>query len=1041
MYEPLYSMPIGEVSDDGIIASKSGAITAAYHFQKPAGPIAGEDHDAATLILAKALGQLPTHTVVHFQDYYWQRKWKPQSDPNPKPFLAQSSDEHFSARPFLDNEGYLLVTLPPPGSIVSKWGSSAFLRRNLQPPTVLDEKTQCQFLEAVGQFQAALSASPLFQLERLSKVELTGDKTTSGLIERYWNLTPPSESPVIGDIDFERDGVRVLGRTFGIYTLADAELLPENCQPWTRFHPYSTTHTTVPTGFASWLGPLLNTPHCTNVYVIIEDCNKLLTELEKKRKRLDSAAGQSRENTVARDAIAQYLQEAALGQRTPVRVHVNVLAWAEDDPHIPVIKQLVSAAVSRLGAIPRLEALGAPQLWYAGIPGNADQLPRADSFISFAEQAACFVIKEGTGQDSISSFGMRLCDRETGRPLDVDISDEPKRKQWTNNLNKFVLAGSGGGKSYLICLYVRHLYEQGAHAVIIDVGGSYKSLCTLLNGQYFAYTEQHPIRLNPFQLENGETPDIEKKESQISLLIALWKKSDETFHRSEYVALSNALHGFYTRQKERPEIAPCFNAFYDYVRDVFASELTKLHVTKAEFDIDNFLYVLRPYYTGGEYDYLLNATDQPSLLQERLIVFDIDAIKDHPILFPVVTIVIMELFISKMRRLHGVRKVIVIEEAWKAIAKEGMDEYIKYLFKTVRKFFGEAIVVTQELEDIISSPVVKNTIINNADCKILLDQSKLVNRFDTIQQLLGLSEFAKAMVLSLNKSNDPGRKYKEVAICYANGKCQVYGVETSLEEYLTFTTEESERVVVQQYAQQEGGLEKGIRALAGKIRSGAVKLFLVLMLLFLQKPASAQVLEIADLINAAVKKVIVAADLQVQRLQTQTIALQDAAKALENSMAGDLLGDITDWVQQEEDLYGAYYQELWQVKSALSAYSKTATLIERQLQLVKEEQQDWAAVQRDPHFSVAELEQIAADYTGILNESKRNVQQIELVINTFVTQMDDAGRLGLIDEANRGIDGNYQDLRQFTQENSLLSIQRAKDENDLLTIKALYNLP
>jgi len=149
-------------------------------------------------------------------------------------------------------------------------------------------------------------------------------------------------------------------------------------------------------------------------------------------------------------------------------------------------------------------------------------------------------------------------------------------------------------------------------------------------------------------------------------------------------------------------------------------------------DSSNFLYVLRPYYKHGEFDYLLNATENLELLHQQFIVFELDNIKDHPILFPVVTIIIMEVFISKMRKLKGIRKMILIEEAWKAIAKESMAEYIKYLFKTVRKFFGEAVVVTQEVEDIISSPVVKQAIINNSDCKILLDQNKYQNKFEQI---------------------------------------------------------------------------------------------------------------------------------------------------------------------------------------------------------------------------------------------------------------------------------------------------------------------
>jgi conjugation system TraG family ATPase len=167
-----------------------------------------------------------------------------------------------------------------------------------------------------------------------------------------------------------------------------------------------------------------------------------------------------------------------------------------------------------------------------------------------------------------------------------------------------------------------------------------------------------------------------------------------------------------------------------------------------------------------------------------------------------------------MRKLKGIRKMILIEEAWKAIAREGMAEYIKYLFKTVRKFFGEAVVVTQEVEDIISSPIVKQAIINNSDCKILLDQGKYQNKFDQIQELLGLTEKEKALVLSINKANDPELRYKEVFISLGGQLSRVYRVEVSPEEYLTYTTEEREKMKVQEYAVRFGGdIRRGIAAL------------------------------------------------------------------------------------------------------------------------------------------------------------------------------------------------------------------------------------
>jgi len=349
--------------------------------------------------------------------------------------------------------------------------------------------------------------------------------------------------------------------------------------------------------------------------------------------------------------------------------------------------------------------------------------------------------------------------------------------------------------------------------VLVDVGHSYKGLCDMVNGYYFTYSETNPIKFNPFYIGEVDTLDTEKKESIKTLLLALWKKDNETFNRSEYVALSNALRLYFDKVSGNKNVFPCFDSFYEFLKDEFVSVLKGDNVKDKDFDVSNFLYVLRPYYKGGEFDYLLNARENLDLLQQRFIVFELDNIKDHPILFPVVTIIIMEVFISKMRKLKGIRKMILIEEAWKAIAKEGMAEYIKYLFKTVRKFFGEAIVVTQEVEDIISSPVVKQAIINNSDCKILLDQSKYQNKFDQIQELLGLTDKEKALVLSINKANDPTKKYKEVFISLGGVLSKVYRTEVSPQEYLAYTTEEKEKVKVQAAAQKFGSIEKGIASL------------------------------------------------------------------------------------------------------------------------------------------------------------------------------------------------------------------------------------
>ena len=223
-------------------------------------------------------------------------------------------------------------------------------------------------------------------------------------------------------------------------------------------------------------------------------------------------------------------------------------------------------------------------------------------------------------------------------------------------------------------------------------------------------------------------------------------------------------------------------------------------VEKSDFNIDNMLTTMRQYYRGGRYDFLLNSTENIDLLGKRFIVFEIDSIKENRELFPVVTI-IMEAFINK-----------------KALSSANMAEYLRYMYKTVRKYYGEAIVVTQEVDDIISSPVVKESIINNSDCKILLDQRKYMNKFDAIQSLLGLTEKEKSQILSINMANNPSRLYKEVWIGLGGTQSAVYATEVS-EEYLAYTTEETEKVEVYRLAEQLGGdIEAAIRQLAERRR-------------------------------------------------------------------------------------------------------------------------------------------------------------------------------------------------------------------------------
>ena len=573
------------------------------------------------------------------------------------------------------------------------------------------------------------------------------------------------------------------------------------------------------------MGLLLSCNHIYSQYVFIDSAQEILQMMEKNSRNMLSLSKYSRSNAVNQEWTEMYLDEAHAKGLLPVRCHCNVIAWAEDADEFRRIRNDTGSQLAMMECTPRYNTVDTPVLYWAGIPGNAGDFPAEESFYTFLEQAVCLFAGETNYRNSPSPFGIRMADRQNGIPVHVDISDLPMKRGIITNRNKFILGPSGSGKSFFTNHLVRNYYEQGTHILLVDTGNSYQGLCRMIHdrtqgedGIYITYEEDNPISFNPFYTDSGQF-DVEKRESIKTLILTLWKREDEAPTRAEEVALSGAVNAYIRKISGDRSVRPDFNGFYEFVSVDYRRMIEEKRVREKDFDIDGFLNVLEPFYRGGDYDFLLNSDKELDLTNKRFIVFELDNIGSNKVLLPVVTLIIMETFIAKMRRLKGVRKMILIEECWKALMSANMSEYIKYLFKTVRKYFGEAVVVTQEVDDIISSPIVKEAIINNSDCKILLDQRKYMNKFEHIQRLLGLTDKEKGQILSINQANHPGRSYREVWIGLGGTHSAVYATEVSEEEYFTFSTEESEKLEVQRLAEESGGdLEAAVRRMAEKRR-------------------------------------------------------------------------------------------------------------------------------------------------------------------------------------------------------------------------------
>ena len=804
------------------IISKFADITAAYRVILPElFTLTGEEYEALHGAWLKALKVLPDYTVVHKQDFFIEERYAAPEDGSERSFLARSYERHFNERPYLRHSCYLFVTKTTPERMRQTSASSVLGRGFIVPREMRDPDAVTRFLEAAEQMERILNDSGLVRVERLSEAEIVGTADDAGLLARYFALSD-ERSPVVNeDIRLDPGVMRIGDKYLSMHTLSDLDMLPQSVATDFRYERLSTDRSDCRLSFAAPVGLLLSCNHVYNQVIFLDDHDETLKRLEATARNMNSLAAYSRSNAINREWVEMYLNEAHSQGLRSVRCHCNVMAWAESEAKLKRIRNDVGSQLALMGCTPHHNTVDVPVLFWAAIPGNEADFPAEESFYTFLDQALCLFNEETNYRSSLSPFGIKMSDRLSGIPIHLDISDLPMKRGTITNRNKFILGPSGSGKSYLTNHLVRQYWEQGSHILLVDTGNSYQGLCSLIHaktkgrdGVYFTYTEEVPIAFNPFYVEDG-VYDVEKRESLKTLLLTLWKRESEEPTRSEEVALSNAVNLYLSKLRADRSIVPSFDTFYEFVETDYRRLLEQKRVREKDFDIANFLNVLEPYYKGGEYDYLLNSDKQLDLLDKRFIVFELDNISSNRTLLPVVTLIIMETFISKMRRLKGIRKMILIEECWKALTSANMSAYIKYLYKTVRKYFGEAVVVTQEVDDIISSPIVKESIINNADCKILLDQRKYLSKFDGIQRLLGLTDKERAQILSINLSNDPKRLYKEVWIGLGGVQSAVYATETSVEEYLTYTTEESEKMKVMELAEKLGGdIEAAIRQLA-----------------------------------------------------------------------------------------------------------------------------------------------------------------------------------------------------------------------------------
>jgi conjugation system TraG family ATPase len=777
----LFNIPYAGVDKNGdydLLIGLQGEISVIIRIINPvirysAYPAGYDEFHNLLLNIVKVLGD---GYILQKQDIISRSPWKGKPA---EEYLQQKYNQHFEGRECLQVDTYLSITRP------AKKG--AFF--------VYDVKTLRDFRQAIGKVLDILPSPSVLRENQINKLVmqmLSMDFRNSHI---SLNNLSPSDTEI-------RSGTTTI-RNISLVNIDSIDLPPEvgthielNDKESIRGFP------------VDFLSFLFKVPGCDVIIYnqVIEIPNQTMTlrKLEQKKKRHSGIPDPA--NQLCVEDIDLLLNDVARENQLLVNCHFNILV-AAPDAAIQKAANFVESSLFQLGIIPSKNAYNQLELYRSVLPGNAAELKTYDWFLTTCDAAACFFFKESLPKDEASDFLIRFTDRQ-GLPVGIDPSDLPMRTGRINNRNRFCLGPSGSGKSFFMNSLIEQYMLYNMDVVIVDTGHSYSGLCSYYNGKYITYSDKSPITMNPFRITEEEY-NIEKKDFLCTLIGVAWKGAEGTFSPVERDVVANVISAYYSKFfADNGELR--FDTFYEFA-------LEKIPAIKAEekiiFDFDEFRYVLKKFFKGGEFAPILNKEADKSLFTERFIVFEIDSIKEHKILFPIVTLIIMDVFIQKMRYRSDRRKALVVEEAWKAIASPLMAGYLLYLYKTVRKFWGEAIVVTQELGDIIGNAVVKDSIINNSDTICLLDQTKFKDNYNDIAALLSINETERRKIFTINQldnTEDRGR-FKEVYI-RRGAAGEVYGVEVSLQQYLTYTTEKPEKSAVESYTGRFGSYQEGLDA-------------------------------------------------------------------------------------------------------------------------------------------------------------------------------------------------------------------------------------
>ena len=621
IFQDIY-FSVEDVDGIGVLYTKTGEYSAILRMENPVQKYSAniDNYYEFTNLLTALAQTLGEGYAIHKQDVFIKRQFQDETNDHHE-FLSESYFRYFTGRSYTDVQSYLIITQ-------ENRKSSLFS---------FDSKKWRDFLVKIRKVKDQLKDSGV------DSTYLDG-ATARVYVDRYFSMNFTDRIVSMTNFKVDDECICMGDKRCKVYSLVDVDCmnLPGVIRPYTSIE---VNNTSMPVDLVSFVDniPLAETV-IYNQMIFMPNQKRELSLLDKKKNRHASMPNPS--NLIAVEDIKKVQDVIARENKQLVYAHFNIVVSLPIDEDIQKCTNHLENSFGRMGMHISKRAYNQLELFVNSFPGNCYGMnPDYDRFLTLSDAATCLMYKEHVQHHEDTPLKVYYTDRQ-GVPVAIDISGKEGKNKITDNSNFFILGPSGSGKSFFTNSMVRQLWEQNTDIVLVDTGNSYEGLCDYVNGKYISYTEQHPITMNPFAIKREEL-NIEKIGFLKNLVMLIWKGTNGRITKTEDHLIEDVITDYYDAHFRTGKVKELsFNTFYEYSTQRIP-EIVRDNKLEG-IDLATYNYLLKDFYRGGNHELTLNENLDTALFDETFIVFEIDSIKDDPLLFPLVTLIIMDVFIQNV---------------------------------------------------------------------------------------------------------------------------------------------------------------------------------------------------------------------------------------------------------------------------------------------------------------------------------------------------------------------------------------------------------